>query len=246
MDDILHLCKEPVNLQDEFPFECQKCGKCCKHRNDVLLNGRDVWKLAGFLHISTEEFIMKYCQSYIGKTSRMPVVTLRPVGKALICPFLHENLCSVQDAKPTVCALFPLGRLIHNEALENGDFKNPKITYFAQTCPNEAEKKEEKKVPTWFEEENAQTVEAWLKSVGVEHPDSFYVSWTNMICSVCLKVIRLEKENPTGVIHRVWDLLFNAMYIWYSPESSFEEQFVANMIIVEEFLRQITNNSSTK
>ena len=89
MSDFLRFNKEPVNLQDEFPFECQKCGKCCKHRNDVLLNGRDVWKLAGFLHISTEEFITKYCQAYIGKSSRMPVVTLRPVGKALICPFLH-------------------------------------------------------------------------------------------------------------------------------------------------------------
>ena len=245
MGNFSHFTKEPVDLQDNYPFECQKCGKCCKHRNDVLLNGRDVWALAGLFRISTEEFIKKYCLVYIGKSSRIPVVTLRPVGKALICPFLHENLCLVQEAKPTVCLLYPLGRMIRNEMLKEGEFKNPKVEYFEQSCRREIENPDEKKkAPAWWEEENEHTVEAWLKRMGVEHPDSFFVSWTNMICRLCIKVIRLEKETPPGTIHRVWDLLFSAMYLWYKPDSPFEEQFVANMIIIDEFVKQVEEECS--
>lgn len=255
MSDYSHFGKELVSLQDDYPFECKKCGKCCKNRNDVLLNGRDVWNLARFLNITSEEFISKYCTVYIGKSSRLPVVTLRPVGQALFCPFLHNNLCSVQEAKPTVCALFPLGRIIHNDALEDGDFKNPTVEYFKMDCPNKTnsedtssstvqpEKKEQQSSAFLLDEENDgnPTVESWLKSMGVETPDSFYVSWTNMICSMCLKVVRIEKEAEPGVIRRVWDLLFSAMYLWYNPQAPFEEQFVANMLIADEFVKQATD-----
>ena len=120
-----------MDLDSKFNFKCRKCGKCCKHQNTILFNSRDIFKIAQKLQITPEEVISKYAETYIGSASRIPVVHMVPRGKNEVCPFLKDGLCSIHDCKPTVCALFPLGRItINADALESGLSDSPvKVKY---------------------------------------------------------------------------------------------------------------------
>ena len=113
--------RQLMNLDSEFRFKCRKCGKCCKHQNTILFNSRDIFNIACKLQIAPEEVIKEYAETYIGSASRIPVVHMVPRGKNEVRPFLADGLCSIHDCKPTVCALFPLGRVVINaETLEKG------------------------------------------------------------------------------------------------------------------------------
>ena len=113
--------RQLMDLDSQFSFKCRKCGKCCKHQNTILFNSRDIFNIARKLQMTLEEVIKEYAETYIGSASRSPVVHMVPRGKGEVCPFLEDGLCSIHDCKPTVCALFPLGRVVLNaEALEKG------------------------------------------------------------------------------------------------------------------------------
>ena len=107
--------KIQIGLDDTFRFRCTMCGKCCRNREDILLNPFDLYRLAKGLGIAPEEVVDKYCDVYIGNSSRFPIVRLNSVGVDKRCPFLEGNRCSVHHVKPTVCALFPLGRYVKCE-----------------------------------------------------------------------------------------------------------------------------------
>ena len=82
----------------------------------------------------------EYCDRYIGDTSRVPIARLISVGADKHCPLLKDWKCTVHKAKPTVCALFPLGRGITTTDGENMRVED--IYYFKQPV---ADKKEEQR-----------------------------------------------------------------------------------------------------
>ena len=113
--------RQLMGLDSKFNFKCRKCGKCCKHQNTILFNSRDIFQFARKLQMTPEEVITQYAETYIGSASKIPIVHIIPRGKNEVCPFLTDGLCSIHDCKPTVCALFPLGRVVVNKtALEGG------------------------------------------------------------------------------------------------------------------------------
>ena len=69
-----------IGLDGTFKFGCQICGKCCLHREDILLNPKDIYNMAKELSLTTEELVEKYCETYIGSDSRVPIVRLKPKG----------------------------------------------------------------------------------------------------------------------------------------------------------------------
>lgn len=101
-----------IGVDDPFQFRCTMCGKCCINRDDILLTPRDIYNMAKELGITTKELFETYCESYIGSDSRIPIVRLKPRGSVKICPLLKDRKCSVHKAKPTVCAMFPIGRCL--------------------------------------------------------------------------------------------------------------------------------------
>ena len=102
--------KMTIGLDEEFEFGCRMCGQCCTNRTDIILNPRDLYNIAKELCKRTDQIMDEYCDSYIGQTSRIPIVRLRAVGYDKHCPLLDGKKCSVHKGKPTVCALFPLAR----------------------------------------------------------------------------------------------------------------------------------------
>ena len=77
-----------IDLDTPFRFHCTMCGKCCINRDDTLLTPNNLFRIAKFPDPTTEEVVDQYCDTYIGGTSRMPIVRLKPQGTVKRCPFL--------------------------------------------------------------------------------------------------------------------------------------------------------------
>lgn len=42
---------EEIGLDDTFTFHCTQCGKCCIHREDILLSPKDLFNIAKNLEL---------------------------------------------------------------------------------------------------------------------------------------------------------------------------------------------------
>ena len=45
-----------IGPDDPFHFRCKECGKCCIHREDILLSPHDLFRAARELGMTTVEF----------------------------------------------------------------------------------------------------------------------------------------------------------------------------------------------
>lgn len=124
---------------------CNSCGQCCRNRNDILLKPIDIYKMSKELNISPIQLINKYCEVYIGETSKLPVVSVKfrdnLFDKTTICPFLKKvnektYHCRIHNSKPGVCKIYPLGRINSGNDNETMYFKQP------ITCVKKEDQKE--------------------------------------------------------------------------------------------------------
>lgn len=108
------------NDTDTFSAGCNSCGKCCRDRNDILLKPLDLYKIHKELNISNYEVIAKYCDTYLGENSELPVISIlfrdNIFDDSTVCPFLKKvdnktYHCRIHKNKPNVCRLYPLGRM---------------------------------------------------------------------------------------------------------------------------------------
>ena len=149
--DIETIKKQVLDLDKSFEFKCLQCCNCCRNREDILLTAYDIYRIAKHLSIKPHDVFTKYCETYIGTSSGVPVVRLmpKPIGK--VCPLLKSGKCSVHQAKPVVCALFPLGRYMSSD-------DDDSINYFLQDirCGGKGEH---------------HTVREWLQSFNIPECD---------------------------------------------------------------------------
>ena len=87
------------------PFQCHRCGNCCRGDGYVDMSADDVLRAADLLGRTGERFIAEFCAVQPdGK------VHLIHQGDALqSCVFLTaDNLCRIHAAKPGQCGNFPM------------------------------------------------------------------------------------------------------------------------------------------
>ena len=225
MDDerlelIENIDKYRIGLDEVFAFRCRGCGKCCKNREDILLNTRDVYNIATALKLTHKQVVETYCDTYIGRDSRIPIVRLKPKGANKVCPLLTGSRCSVHSLKPTVCALFPLGRVAVNEegAEKMGLHGYNKIEYILSPVRCGSLRKK-------------QTVLSWLESFGVSKEDKFFIRWNEILCNLAPRIKSFEEnESVTDkALDMLWTGVFNAVYIAYDTQKEFYPQFEANV-----------------
>ena len=105
-----------LEREAQFCFACAGCGDCCRGREDIVLSGFDLWRIAARLRLPPQIVARGYCRASIGQVSHLPVLRLAPVKENRSnCPFLTENHCAIHDAEPLVCALYPLAQEISRE-----------------------------------------------------------------------------------------------------------------------------------
>ena len=102
-----------VRPKDWVPFRCRLCGNCCRNlRGNLLMPEQiDAYRLARFLRERgeveyMEDFYTRYTYPDILE-GFFPVFLINTVDPDDSCVFLKDGRCSVYEARPRVCRLYP-------------------------------------------------------------------------------------------------------------------------------------------
>lgn len=122
--------------------DCRGCSACCRGMGDsIVLDPMDLYRLERKLGKTMEEILTA---GYISLRVVDGVILphLKMTEQSDQCSFLNdEGRCSIHDARPGFCRMFPLGRLY-----ENGTF-----SYFLQVSECPKENKTKVKVRRWLD-----------------------------------------------------------------------------------------------
>ena len=207
-----------IGLDDTFKFHCDQCGKCCTHREDIILSPMDIFKMAKELKMTPVEFYHEYCVFNIGEHTRMPIVRLASEGKDTHCVLLKNHRCSVHKVKPAVCAMFPLGRYM---SFEKDDYNaesidTSKVKYLLQP-------------PECGDESETHTVREWLSGFDIKLEDEAFVQWQKAISRFSSKFKELEKKQDMLSMMEIWFVVRVSLYLQYDTSKEFLPQFNYNV-----------------
>ena len=209
--------KMKIGLDDTFKFHCTECGKCCTNREDIMLTARDVYNMSKALGMTPEEMIREYCEWYIGHDSRFPIVRILPRGSVRRCPLLKDRKCLVHNAKPAVCAMFPIGRavMVDKGKYSAAAIQQVGIQYILQPieCGDDSE---------------TFTVRQYLEMFGIPVDDPFFFEWQSLLCEVSTFVRKAEKRTSEDIMQGLWLAVFVAVYLKYDTAKPFLPQFQEN------------------
>lgn len=66
-----------------------------------MLNPKDLFNIAKALKLQPIDVVKQYCETFIGESSRFPIIRLNPQGSIKRCPLLKDKKCMVHSSKPT-------------------------------------------------------------------------------------------------------------------------------------------------
>lgn len=206
-----------IGLDETFNFHCTMCGNCCINREDILLSPKDIYNVSKELGTSTDNFFEKYCEVYIGNNSRIPIVRLKPHGSDNRCPLLKKAKCRVHHAKPTVCAMYPVGRCIMADNPKEGlkDIDNNMVQYIFNN-------------PECGDDSETHTVREWLESFGIPIQDEFFLKWQQTVLKMGTIFRTIERGMSQNVMEQVWTAAFVGLYLSYDLGKEFLPQFEDN------------------
>lgn len=214
-----------IDVNEKFTFHCTQCGACCKNRDDIILNPKDLFRIAQKLASTPMEIAQQYCEVYIGDSSRLPVVRLRSIGADHRCPFLKDNTCAVHDVKPVICAMFPIGRVLVSKMGK----QNPNKLEYIFVDPGCGDNTEE------------HTVKDWLQDSGVPLHDAFFTEWSTTIIELCQIIQSIERCIPEIMKKDLGNGLLNILYFEYDLSQEFHPQFQRNTNLLLKSLHQLLN-----
>lgn len=215
-----------LSKEDSFSFACKGCGECCYNREDIILSPYDIYRASKHLKMKPKDFLEKYCTWYIGESSHLPMTILNfrknDLGGYTFCPFMKKRegkgMCSIHEAKPFVCAVFPLGRIIP------GDMGAEGIKYFNQFDSEDT---------GCGTADSTQTVQEWLSSYGIEDSEKASLMLTQYVsklnATVNLKKMNESKKIPENIKDAFYSSIFFQMYADMDLERDFFEIMEENI-----------------
>lgn len=207
--------KMKIGPDEPFQFHCTECGKCCIHREDILLSPKDLFRAAKALNMTIPAFFQTYCECYAGADSRVPIVRLLPRGSVRRCPLLKDRHCMIHKAKPAVCAMFPVGRGISVPTGADGS-EAFSVQYILQP-------------PECGDSSETHTVREYLKSFGMEIEDPDFVTWQRFILFSSSKLREMEKQLDHDAMTQLWKLVTIGAYLSYETAEDFTPQLEKNI-----------------
>lgn len=197
-----------LERQASFTFACSGCGGCCRGREDIVLSGYDLYRIARRLRLPPRIVVRAFCRHYIGTNSRLPVVRLAPLREQRNnCPFLTQDRCAIHDAEPLVCALYPLGQQIELDGT---------VHYFVQPTDCGGQVRQAR-------------TEDFLARYAIAQREEIDVQWA-LSCIRLSKWMRgLEAVLEPVLLRRAQDELLGALYYDYDLEQDYLTQFKANL-----------------
>lgn len=218
-----------LSMEDKMPFTCTRCGGCCVHQEELLVNPLDIFLMAKEMGLSMRQWMEKYAECYIGADSRFPIVRIQPVGNTRRCPLLKNNRCSIQQAKPSVCRLYPLGRSLQYSPGEDGkpDLGNAEVIYFHSGC-------------ICGSQIGTKTVREWLEESSLLENEAFFVEWSQTISEVIPFIRKMEKEmKQQETMYLIWNMILVLLYESYDTKKDFQSQFKENVRTLKQQIAKI-------
>lgn len=204
-----------------FHFSCKHCGRCCIDRvgpDSIILNPYDIFRIAKHLGESTKDIIKDYTEIILGTDSKLPlaIATSYMEGDTVICRFQSEGSCTIQDFKPSVCSLYPLGRMIRVDNESN----NLDIEYFVQ--PTEC--KGSIRMP-----HDTHTLDNWLPNR--EESEQAFLKLSAFVKKYCETVtpkILADNKISDNFKDLLVSVVVDSLYMNYDTDGDFLEQFDKN------------------
>lgn len=228
----------PLQDEDTFIAGCKQCGKCCRNRNDIILNAFDVFHIAQATGKTMREVADKYGESYIGESSGMPLIVLKyrkdSFGDGTTCYFLGKKdnryYCRTNDKKPYVCKTFPLERLLVFDKKEKEDAFAPiyhtQHNYKEYSCLG---------IKDAIKNNQTHTVVEWVGGKEKkEMADAFWKIYTKFLYDLdnIINIQAFLEHKDQTLVDRVMEYFFKSYYLDYDHEGT-----------EDEFLRQYKNNT---
>lgn len=170
--------------------DCAGCSACCRGMgNSIVLDPMDVYRIIAKTGLGFEGLLQAHIELNVVDGIILP--NLKQTGLNEACAFLNsEGRCSIHDARPGICRLFPLGRYY-----EDGDYK-----YFLQINECQKDNRTKVKISKWVDTPEypkykgyilkwhyfLNDVEELLKSSGDE-------AWNKQCCMLILQVFYMKK-----------------------------------------------------
>lgn len=202
-----------LQMDDTFTFGCKMCGNCCRKRSEpIVMTGVDVFFIAKALGIDTVEVAQKYLNWNIGPDSKLPIATLRERLDGS-CVLMRNSKCTIQNMKPVVCAIFPLGRML---SPQTGEYQ-----YFFQPsgCAGDGG-------------DTKHTLREWLSGFGIEERDEMARAWTKLFAAASTCMRGMKHLSPEAE-KSYRDLLMIALYLNYSENAPYIEAVQNNAKMLE-------------
>ena len=206
--DFARFQKNELKPGDTFQFACAMCGNCCRNRREaILMTGADIFRAATALGVPVEAVLPKNFETYVGEDSHVPLYVLaeRLDGS---CRFLRKGRCLIQQDKPAVCALFPLGRFF--------DIRDNAFHYFMNPNSCNAGQAEGK---TW-------TLEEWLDEFHIRETEAMTAAWHKLLTCLAEVTCRMKKEDIFGDL---LEDLRRVLYLGYDTSAPYIEQAEARI-----------------
>lgn len=218
--------KMKIDPDTPFKFHCTQCGKCCINREDIMLSPHDLFRASKELGMAPQDFVKAYCDTYLGETSHMPIVRILPRGYIKRCPLLKDRKCSIHNAKPTVCAMFPIGRVIRMDVNEK-DKKSVTAEQIEYIFTD----------PGCGDNSESHTVREWLGAFGIPLEDEFFVKWQDVIMKLGPMIQKCIDQFSEETVNRVITLAYVKLYLDYDTNKEFMPQFVENTKFIQGLMK---------
>lgn len=221
--------KMKIGVDEPFKFHCTMCGKCCINREDILLTPKDLYNMSKELKITPNDFVSQYCDVYVGEAftdSYCQGYSLR--GTIKRCPLLKDRKCAVHNCKPTVCAMFPIGRGL---IFKPGDDLSSQITvdqiqyiFINPGCGDDTE---------------THTVREWLGAFNIPIEDEFFIQWQKAVTELGVIFRKKEKIISQNIMQMLWSATYIGLYRNFDTEQEFLPQFEENAQKVFKFIAMV-------
>lgn len=163
--------------------DCKGCSDCCRNMSEtIVLDPYDVVRLTRYLNQSFESLIGESVALTIIDGLILPILHMENDKKQ--CVFLDENgRCSVHEARPGICRLFPLGRI----------YKEDGFAYFLQTEECKAKNKTKVKIKKWIGEADYAGYEGyvntWHRFLVKQRQEVGKLTDPEKVKAVCMKLL---------------------------------------------------------
>ncbi len=207
---IMKLMESPLRADDTFQFRCKQCGSCCRDRIDILLSPFDLCRMAKELKEPLPYVLEKYGHFHVGNMSKVPLVALKMREDNGKCFFLRENnRCRIQMNKPSVCALFPLGRCASRK--EDGT----DIFYILQptTCGGRDE---------------SHTPREWMGEFNLEESEEWFCIWQDVVMALSERIVEVLPKVPKSLVDDILSGMGGILYLRYDLERPLVQQVKDN------------------